>query len=231
MGRFIGAPADSSYLDQSEPNLAEDPGDEVNDGKHIVDQLLNRVVAPELLREVGTHVGPFCKWQGANTDDLPNQGVRIEKAADWLELCQRLFPVRDEMVAGTLAVVIVGIVVDRTLHTVYACECPQGVRVHLLAALLHSRTLSTRLVVASLGVHHFDSATCDHSRHRQFRGHLHYAHPDSALDQTRSIVAECRELLRNGALFSLTSEVIGTATTIRRSPRAHAPPQLCLLRM
>ena len=80
MGRFIGAPADSSHLDQSEPNLAEDPGDEVNDGKHIVDQLLNRVVAPELLREVGTHVGPFCKWQGANTDDLPNQGVRIEKA-------------------------------------------------------------------------------------------------------------------------------------------------------
>ena len=81
---------------------------EVNDGKHIVDQLLNRVVAPELLREVGTHVGPFCKWQGANTDDLPNQGVRIEKAADWLELCQRLFPVRDEMVAGTVVVVIVG---------------------------------------------------------------------------------------------------------------------------
>ena len=135
--------------------------------KHIVVQLLNRVVAPELLREVGTHVGPFCKWQGANTDDLPNQGVRIEKAADWLELCQRLFPVRDEMVAGTLVVVIVGIVVDRTLHTVYACECPQEVRVHLLASLLHSRTLST-LVVASLGVHHFDSATCDHSRHRQF---------------------------------------------------------------
>ena len=100
---------------------------EVNDGKHIVDQLLNRVVAPVLLREVGTRVGPFCKWQGANTDDtlqeyileladnlcLPNQSVRIEKAVDWLELCQRLFPVRDEMVAGTLVVVIVGIVVDR----------------------------------------------------------------------------------------------------------------------
>ena len=151
---------------------------DVNDGKHIFDQLLNRVVAPELLREVGTHVGPFCKWQGANTDDtlqeyilelvdnlcFRNQGVRIEKAVDWLELCQRLFPVRDEMVAGTLVIVIVGIVVDRALHTVYACECPQGVRVHLLAALLYSRTSFTRLVVASLGVHYFDSATCDHSR-------------------------------------------------------------------
>ena len=88
------------------------------------------------------------------------------------------------------------------------------VRVHLLAALLHSRTSSTRLVVASLGVHDFDSATCDHSRHRQIRGHLNVfegnlvAHAafevmggveDSALDQTRSIVAEDREpLQRNG---------------------------------
>ena len=52
---------------------------------------------------------------GRNTDDtlqvyvleladnlcLPNQGVRIEKAVDWSELCQRLFPVRDEMVVRT----------------------------------------------------------------------------------------------------------------------------------
>ena len=129
---------------------------DVNDGKHIVDQLLNRVVAPELLREVGTHVGPFCKWQGGYTDDslqeyileladnlcLPNQGG-IEKAVDWLELCQRLFPVRDEMVAGTLVIVIVGIVVDRALHTVYACECPQGVRVHLLAVVVLENIIHT----------------------------------------------------------------------------------------
>ena len=32
--------------------------------KNIVAQLLNRVVAPELLKEVSTHVEPFCKWQG-----------------------------------------------------------------------------------------------------------------------------------------------------------------------
>ena len=218
----------------------------------------------------------FCKWQGANTDDtlqeyileladnlcLPNQGVRIVKAVDWLEFCQRLFPVRDEMVAGTLVVVIVGIVVDRALHTVYACECPQGVRVHLFAAF-------TRLVVASLGVYYFDSATCDRSRHRQIRGHLQCAHPDdltvvvhavsstvhkqssfnvfegnlvahvalevmggaedSALDQTRSIVADDRNFYETAPFSSLTSGVSGTATTIRRSPRAHAPPQLCLI--
>ena len=43
---------------------------EVNDGKHIVDQLLNRVVAPELLREVGTHVGPFSSGR-AQTPMIP----------------------------------------------------------------------------------------------------------------------------------------------------------------
>ena len=32
MGRFTGAPADSSHLDQSVPNLVEDPGDEVGVG-------------------------------------------------------------------------------------------------------------------------------------------------------------------------------------------------------
>ena len=56
---------------------------EVNDGKHIVDQLLNRVVAPELMREVSTHAGPFCKWQGANSDDTLQEYVlnlRITRA-------------------------------------------------------------------------------------------------------------------------------------------------------
>ena len=36
---------------------------EVNDGKHIVDQLVDRVVAPVLLREVSTHVDPYYKME------------------------------------------------------------------------------------------------------------------------------------------------------------------------
>ena len=84
---------------------------EVNDGKHIIGQLLNRVVAPELLREVSTHVGPYDTLQEyvlelADNSCLPNQGFRIEKAVDWSELCQRLFPVQDGMVARTLTRIV-----------------------------------------------------------------------------------------------------------------------------
>ena len=55
-------------------------------------------MAPELLKEVSTHVEPFRKWQGTNTDGaleeyvleladnlcLPSQGIRIDRAGAML---------------------------------------------------------------------------------------------------------------------------------------------------
>ena len=58
----------------------------MNDGRRIVYQLLNRVLEPALLRQVSIHVGLFCKWQGANSDDTLQESVLILEANSWSPL-------------------------------------------------------------------------------------------------------------------------------------------------